>query len=79
MNARSQFIKGFASFHGISAQEADNLWMLYSARLPAEERREAEQMGWTMGYAAAELYAELFRDNEAQERDTKTILHFPSA
>lgn len=78
MNARLQFIKGFAAFHGISAQEADKLWLLCSARLPADERHEAEQMGYAMGYSAAELYAHLFQDTDAQERDTKTILHFPS-
>lgn len=78
MNARTEFLKGFGAFHGISAQEADKLWLLYSARLPADERHEAEQLGYAMGYSAAELYAHLFGDTVALEQDNKTIIHFPS-
>lgn len=78
MNARTEFLKGFAAFHGIDAQEADKLWMLYSARLPADERREAEQMGYPMGYSTAELYAHLFRDTEGQEQDSPNVINFPS-
>lgn len=71
MNARHQFLRGFAAFHGISVEEAERTWLLCSMRLPAEERREAEQLGFSMGFQAAELYANLFRDTDARERDTE--------
>lgn len=73
MNARHQFLRGFAAFHGISVEEAERMWILCSMRLPAEERREAEQLGFPMGFQAAELYANLLRDSDAQERDTETV------
>lgn len=78
MNARTEFLKGFGAFHGIDAQEADKLWLLCSARLPADERHEAEEMGYAMGYSAAELYAYIFRDSGAQERDSSNVINFPS-
>ena len=79
MSNRAQFIKGFATFNGTSLVEAEHTWLLYSVGLEPGERTQAEEMGYRMGYASAELYAHIFRDTDAQERDSKTILRFPSA
>ena len=79
MSNRAQFIKGFATFNGTSLVEAEHTWLLYSVGLEPWERTQAEEMGYAMGYASAELYAHIFRDSGAQERYTKTILRFPSA
>lgn len=73
LHAADQFEIAAAAFHGISVEEAERMWILCSMRLPAEERREAEQLGFPMGFQAAELYANLLRDSDAQERDTETV------
>lgn len=79
MSTRTEFLKGFASFRGTSVQEADQDWQLLSMNLPAEERQQAEEMGYRMGIATAELFAHLFRDTDAHERDTKNAGDVPSA
>lgn len=69
MSARTEFLKGFASFRGTSVQEAEQDWQLLAMKLPPDERSSAEEMGFTMGMATAELYSHLFRDSADQERD----------